>query len=58
MSNMRISNPLRQILEEIICIVLNKPTKAKLLVPSNPEVIIFTDASKEGVGGIIHWLDR
>ena len=58
--NIRISNPLRQTLEEtlvIIRIVSNKLTKAKLLVPSNPEVIIFMDASKEGVGGTIHWLD-
>jgi len=42
----------------MIRLVSKQPTKAKLLVPSQPEIIIFTNASKEGVGGTIHWLDR
>ena len=58
--NLKSNNALRQTLEEtlvMIRLIAKNPTKVKLLVPSEPEVIIFTDASKEGIGGTIHFLN-
>ena len=58
--NAKTNNPLCQTLEEILVmlwIVAQKPTKVKLLVPSSPEIIIFTDVSKEGVRVTIYLLD-
>ena len=33
------------------------PIKVKLLILLDLEIIIFTDTLKEGVGGMIHYID-
>ena len=37
----------------MVRLVTKESTKATLLVPKNPDVIIFTDASIEGIGGVM-----
>ena len=57
--NIKSKNLLRQILEEtlvMVHLVTTTPTKVKLLVPKSPDVVIFTDASIEGIGGVIYYM--
>ena len=39
-------------------LVSQNPIKATLLILSEPRLIIFTNASKEGIGGAIYRLDK
>ena len=55
--NIKPKNMMRQTLEESLVmarIVSKEPTKAALSVPKKTDVIIFTDASIEGICGIIY----